>query len=823
MGSLPGIPEVAWQRRLDNVLEDPGGPGGATLDTVLGALAINRRLNRYLRQERHKGRETYLNPASPLDPGPVMGVPLGGIGGGSVGRGWRGDFVRWGLQAGIVEYRPVRADQFSLYVRRPGQRGRSLVLNPDRPEGGALHGWGWNLSGKASTYHALFPRAWTVYREPDPQLKLTCRQVSPVIPHEYRASSTPAGVFAWTVENSGAEPVTVGVMFTFQNGTGGDDDRIGGHLNRLFRAPAEGGEVIGVALHHTHRQPRWPEEGQEPDEDSFYEDPLTFAIAAQAAPGVEVTYRTRFVSSSSGMDVWGDFREDGALENVEDERPSGPGLAVGAALCATVEVPPGETREFAFALAWDMPLARFGSGAGYYRRCTRFFGRDGDQAPAIACRALADYPSWEQQIEAWQKPILDDPDLPDWYKAALFNELYYLVEGGTIWTDGKEGEEPPPEGEVGHFACLESHEDRLYNSYDAHFYASYALAMLWPELERSLQRDFARALFESDEETRKLIGSGKSAARKLPGAIPHDLGTPVEAPWEKVNAYNFLDASLRKDLNSMFVLQVYRDVLAADDQGFLAEMQEVVGAAMDYLLDFDLDEDGLIENEGLPDHTFDMWLVDGPSAYSGGLWLAALSASAAMADLVGASEEAARYRELLDRGRQSYEELLWTGEYYAYDSSSNRQSNTILAAQAAGMWYAGACGLPSIVPDEHLGSALAKIFEFNVKQFEEGQMGAVNGMRPDGRVDTSSIQSQEVWPGITYALAAAMLQAGLREEAFAAAEGVCRMTYDELGYWFQTPEAWTIDGDHRMLASMRPLAIWAMQWAWERGRNGEGR
>jgi non-lysosomal glucosylceramidase len=815
MGSLPRIPKVAWQRRLDDVLENPGKPGTATLDTVLGALSINRRLNRYLRQEQRRGHETYLNPASPLNPGPIMGVPIGGIGGGSIGRGWRGDFARWGLRAGIVEYNPVRTNQFSLHVRRAGARGRSVVLNPDQPEGGALHGWGWNLSGKASTYHALFPRAWTVYEEPDPQLTLTCRQVSPVIPHDYEASSTPAGVFAWTAENTGSEPVTVGVMLTFQNGTGGEGDREGGHVNRLFRE----GDMVGITLHHTHRQPKWPDEGEEPDEEAFYEDPLTFAIAAQAAPGVEITYRTRFVSSSSGMDVWGDFREDGTLENVEDDRPSGPRLAIGAALCATVEVPAGETREFAFALAWDMPVARFGAGAGYYRHYTRFFGRDGEQAAAIACRALADYPTWEAQIEAWQGPILDDPDLPDWYKAALFNELYYLVEGGTIWTDGKVGEDPPPEGEIGQFAYLESHENRLYNSYDAHFYASYALAMLWPELELSLQRDFARALSEADEESRKLIGTGKNAERKIPGAIPHDLGTPVEAPWEKVNASNFLDANLRKDLNSMFVLQVYRDYLATGDQGFLSEMQDAVRAAMDYLLDFDLDEDGLIENEGLPDHTFDMWLVSGPSAYSGGLWLAALSAAAEMAERSGAAEDVSKYRDLLDRGRQSYEELLWTGEYYAYDASSNRQSNTILAAQAAGPWYAGACGLPLIVPEENLQSALKKILEFNVRQFEEGQMGAVNGMRPDGRVDTTSIQSLEVWPGITYALAAAMLQAGMREEAFSTAQSIQNMTYHELGYWFQTPEAWTIDGSHRMLSAMRPLAIWAMQWAWERAED----
>jgi len=31
-----------------------------------------------------------------------------------------------------------------------------------------------------------------------------------------------------------------------------------------------------------------------------------------------------------------------------------------------------------------------------------------------------------------------------------------------------------------------------------------------------------------------------------------------------------------------------------------------------------------------------------------------------------------------------------------------------------------------------------------------------------------------------------------------------------------TPEAWDADRGHRSLAYMRPLAIWAIQWAWDR-------
>lgn len=50
------------------------------------------------------------------------------------------------------------------------------------------------------------------------------------------------------------------------------------------------------------------------------------------------------------------------------------------------------------------------------------------------------------------------------------------------------------------------------------------------------------------------------------------------------------------------------------------------------------------------------------------------------------------------------------------------------------------------------------IFELNVLGFGNGTMGAVNGMRPNGSLDTSSVQSSEAWVGVVYALAATMIQ-----------------------------------------------------------------
>ncbi len=39
------------------------------------------------------------------------GAPLGGIGGGSITRGWRGDFCRWQLNPGMYHYKTVIANQ----------------------------------------------------------------------------------------------------------------------------------------------------------------------------------------------------------------------------------------------------------------------------------------------------------------------------------------------------------------------------------------------------------------------------------------------------------------------------------------------------------------------------------------------------------------------------------------------------------------------------------------------------------------------------------------------------------------------------------------
>lgn len=68
------------------------------------------------------------------------------------------------------------------------------------------------------------------------------------------------------------------------------------------------------------------------------------------------------------------------------------------------------------------------------------------------------------------------------------------------------------------------------------------------------------------------------------------------------------------------------------------------------------------------------------------------------------------------------------------------------------------CLALQVFPEGHVKMALESIFKHNVLPFEEGTMGAINGMQPNGSKDLTSCQSDEFWTGVTYALAATMLQ-----------------------------------------------------------------
>lgn len=731
------------------------------------------------------------------DDGYWQGLPLGGFGSGSIGRTYRGDFARWHLDVGRHHQGTVAANQFSVFVD-DGREAEACVLCAGEPEG-SLGRWHWDYPAGAGVYHALFPKARFIY---DPEVlgvDLSMKQFSPIIPHNYRETSYPVGIFEAKATNNQDRPITVSIMFTWQNTVGCETWGycIHGNYNHAVAEDVEGGRVVGTVL-GTQSNEVWGSRRGE------------FCIAAKEVPGTSVSFKTRFNTGGDGWDLWGDFVDDGKLDNEDDQRPAEWGENIGAAVAVTFHLEPGETKVVPFALAWDFPVMQFGWGVEWYKRYTEFYGTGGDNAFRICKDALENYRDWEAQIDAWQRPILDDSTKPDWYKGALFNELYYLVDGGTAWENGQVGHDEPGQGR---FTYLECYDYPFYSTLDVRFYSSFALMELWPELEKQELRQFADTVNWEDLSHVTITSNGTSAVRKMAGAIPHDLGNPWESPWLKPNSYTWQDINIWKDLNAKFVLMVYRDYVVLKDRALVDYCWPAVKSALAYLKAMDRDNDGLPENEGVPDQTYDTWPMKGASAYCGGLWLASLKAAKVMAELVGDRETADQYEEWFAKGQASYERLLWNGEYYRYDSAGNGHSDSIMADQLAGQWYAQLCDLPNIVPQDHVHSVLRKVYNYNFKRFMDGQMGVVNGMRPDGTMDRTCEQSEEVWTGTTYALAGFMIQNGLMEEALEVARGVHRVTYETKGYWFRTPEAWDEHGEFRAALYMRPQAIWAMEFA----------
>ncbi|BAY35062.1 hypothetical protein NIES2107_69730 (plasmid) [Nostoc carneum NIES-2107] len=770
--------------------------------------------------------------ASNIDDGPWHGMPLGGFGAGCIGRSSRGDFNLWHIDGGEHTFENIPACQFSVF-ESDGSSSQAYALCTQAPEDKSLAAWRWYPESRGAgenfhtgNYHALYPRSWFVYENVF-QAQLSCEQFSPIWANNYKETSYPVAIFLWKAHNPTNAPITLSIMLTWQNMVGwftnalkspevkirDDGSPVYEYQPRLGESQGNYNQLVENEQHFGCFLSRVA--GNAP----VQEGDGSWCIATLKHPQVEVFYHTRWNSGGTGDQLWQSFAVDGSLPNHVDDTPAVDNTQIGAAIALRFTLQPGQSLELPFVLTWDFPVTEFAAGINYYRRYTDFFGRDGQNAWAIASTALTEYQNWRSQIQDWQQPILDREDLPAWLKMALFNELYDLTSGGTLWSAASENDP------IGQFAVLECLDYRWYESLDVRLYGSFALLILFPELEKSVMRAFARAIPHSDDRQRVIgyyytIGADTTTAtRKIAGATPHDLGAPNEHVWEKTNYTCYQDCNLWKDLGSDFVLQVYRDFLltGADDVQFLADCWNAIVQTLDYLKTFDLDGDGIPENSGAPDQTFDDWRLQGVSAYCGGLWLAALEAAIAISDILLESNlrdlsafavQKSIYETWLNQSRPIYEEKLWNGQYYRLDSESG--SEVVMADQLCGQFYARLLQLPDIVASDRALSALKTVYDACFLKFQNGQFGAANGVLIDGSPENpKATHPLEVWTGINFGLAAFLVQMGMKDEALRLTQAVVQQIYDN-GLQFRTPEAITASGTFRASTYLRAMAIWAI-------------
>jgi non-lysosomal glucosylceramidase len=767
-------------------------------------------------------------PDQPKVPGQLaapedLGLPLGGIGTGGITFAASGGFTRWTLKTAAVKNFREPACGFALWQKPAGEEAmaRALQPPPDKAADGQLSAWTWVGAGQTGAwsflgdqaegaYDVLFPLAWHSFESGQHEsVRLKIESWSPIVPGRLDWAGLPVAMFQCTLQNTAETRAEAAVMFHFANMVGWFNTfdrarphrRNAGNQNMRF----ETGEAAGVLMGSMAAYGEDPPEGFG-----------TMSIVAETMPGLDIAVCSSFDGLSDGAELWSDFSANGHVpENLPDWRAA-PGFAEAesglpsAAIAVKTLLAPGESRNVTFALAWDFPVISFGAGRSWKRAYTAQWGAQGDQAARIACHAIANHRQWRGEINAWHTRHAADNGNDPHRAGMMLNALSFLVDGA-VWT-ARDIRVPS------HFGLIECPDHDVYNPLDGWTCASEAVFRHWPELEDLVMDDFAGFALVGDATQRRRMSGGGTFPLLLKGALPRDLGGPAEDPFVTPNAYSWRDSTLWKDLNSLFVILMARDARRAGPK-WLQRHFPAIEAAMDHLAGFDRDGDGLIENDGIADQSFDAIVMKGASAYCAGLWLAALLAGVEVARTLGNAGRARQWLALGAKGREAFDKKLWAGSHYRTDTEGPYR-DCLFIEQLFGPFLALRYGFGEIVPAEQAQIALKALFDTNFRVTGQGR-GAITLATRDGKMIAGTatdadptVQTAEVLIGANLSFAAQLEAWGLTDEADILRRALYKEMYEDRNLAFHTPAAIDLAArSHRAPMNIRSLAVWyAAPW-----------
>ncbi|KAL3634373.1 hypothetical protein CASFOL_021427 [Castilleja foliolosa] len=297
-----------------------------------------------------------------------------------------------------------------------------------------------------------------------------CRQISPFIPHDYRESSLPTAIFVYTM--------------------------------------------------------------------TAKDNPLvTYAIAACEIQNVSVSVLHCFGlnegSCVTAKDMWGKMAQtDTLIEIISSRDRACHHHPVRHIVLQFLLVEPHGKCTIAFSVAWSSPKVKFCKGKSYHRRYTKYYGtskmREGTWCmirlrnistgrkrmkngkilllKMIQCQNGTNLPcSTSSKNSSGIKSIITDKKTSEKPEANIAHRSAVTAKDSALngsdssrrYSDEDESITHEPindNNDVGKFLYLEGVEYIMWCTYDAHFYASFALLELFPKIELSIQREFAKAV-----------------------------------------------------------------------------------------------------------------------------------------------------------------------------------------------------------------------------------------------------------------------------------------------------------------------------------------
>ena len=163
-------------------------------------------------------------------------------------------------------------------------------------------------------------------------------------------------------------------------------------------------------------------------------------------------------------------------------------------------------------------------------------------------------------------------------------------------------------------------------------------------------------------------GAPVTHKRKKIGAVPHDLGVPEGDPFIAVNEPGWQDTNDWKDLNSKFVLMVYRDYVLTGrkDKEFLRECGRPCRLRLN-ICGSSITAAACRRIAAIPTRpTMTGWSAASAPTPAGCGWrrCALGKRRRAFWEMKTASE----YHALFLKGQKTYIAKFWNGEYFRYDT-----------------------------------------------------------------------------------------------------------------------------------------------------------
>ena len=431
-----------------------------------------------------------------IDDGAFAGVPIGGLGTGSIGRTYRGDAARWHLEVGRHAFEPVAADGV-LGVRRAARAGRRGRRSCRRSAPTTLPAWGWTLPGRRRHVSRPVPAGVADVRarrrSASGSSASSCQPGHRRRPRVERAAGRGLRVVG---REPGPDPLTVGLMFTWQDPAGRSGRR---------RRPAAPGTRPSTTDDVGRGRSSTPRPTHRPGLRG------TFAIAASRAPASTSRPARAFDAGRRPRPVGRLRRRRAAGARADDRRPSGDGEAIGRGRG-------GDGRAGARASGarsgsrspGTCPIVEFGAGRRWWKRYTRDWGRTGERAFDLAApRPRARRPPGAPRSRPGRRPVLDS------------TRATRLVQGGAVQRallprrrrhrsgrPARSAARSPTRTMPAGSRCSSASTTRSTTRVDVDFYASFAILELFPELEARGIRDLLAAIPVDDPEIVTIEASG---------------------------------------------------------------------------------------------------------------------------------------------------------------------------------------------------------------------------------------------------------------------------------------------------------------------------